>query len=1393
MQPFHSWWPLDSRAFFRLLWTSGLALLCLIALSGPARAAGLDLQFTGGVNVTGGACALTLNTRCRFNNVIVGEAAGSSLQRDIIVTVSDLVNATLDTTVDNAGPTLSGTAPVASANQFLAPTVRPTQTTANVTGWAGFTFDVVRSGGPVPAVGTSTTTLPGTFWVTSFDTDGDGGTLREFVEFVGASATGLSAGTTLTASTAVAGGTQYQGATAGQANISTGDPYKGSAFYTAASSFRLIYGARTGTSGSTAGGRLTAFDFFRPDAVLRQPLLDGFKSVRLTTDTDGSGDISAGDTLTYTVVYTNTGNAAASSFQISDPLPAGLTITATGGQAVWIDGTQNAAARNVGYTGGAGAVGNLLATGQTLAAGGSIRVDIPVRVGTVTASTTLNNQASATATGVSAVLSDNVDESTAFVSSVRSTTGWPGVPAGSVTQNQTAALSPTAVLVELSRADLTLSKSNGVNGLAGPSVTTYTIVLTNNGPASANGTVLRDLAAPGLTKTAVSCASSSGAVCPAVTTATLESGVTVPTLPAGGRITLTLTASVTATSGSVANSVTATLPSGTVDPSPTGTVTDTDSVNSADLAVAKTGPATAPQGNTFSYVIRAWNNGVLPVSAATLADPVPANVTGVSWTCVGSGGATCASASGTGNSVSVTVNLPVDGGSATTPDTDYVTLTVTGRATTGGIVTNRATVSPPASITDSVTTNNSSAVDTAIVAQVTCPNLYATTGGDFTTNNNGTEIRSLNDTTNTLGNVVTLIPATLEATPRPGYTATLALTPDRSRFFVVRDVDTRLLIFDVASSTWQEGPTLPTTTGRYVRMAITSTGIGYVMDGGGNLYRFATTSPYTVSSAIPLTVVPATAPTVGPSGDFFADDRGNLFLLSSQADGQLDFWEVEPNTGQMIYLGRLSDADIIGGYGGFASTPNGLFGRGGSGRMISVDLQAFTATPVGSASSGSTDLTSCSFPTFNRTVTATKAARKVAGSAGTLVRPGDTLEYRIVVRNSGSIAAGNTKFSDQIPAGTTYVPGSTLLNGILVSDAAGGGMPYAPAPQLISSAGQPSGTLLVDVTPANDSDREAVIVFQVRVNTSPEPTQVSNQGITTYRDNGSDLTVLTDDPATPASNDATVTRMAAPDVTVTKTGPAFAQPADPAKPDQSIIYTLVVSNVGDKDAGSVTVRDVLPTGLTFKSASAGGTYVVGTRTVTWTLPALIAGGAQTLTVEVTAPTAAQIQGSSGVKQVSNTAAVSTAGDTVPGNDTSATVNTAFILPVLAKDVRNVTKNSLFGTSGGGLPGEVLEYCIDFRNEGGAALPNFVLVDHVPGNTNALITAYDADEPSAATGFGVKLTRGAVTSYLSSSAADADGGRLTTTGGTFSRGTMTVTLGTLAVGESGRACFQTTIR
>ena len=49
---------------------------------------------------------------------------------------------------------------------------------------------------------------------------------------------------------------------------------------------------------------------------------------------------------------------------------------------------------------------------------------------------------------------------------------------------------------------------------------------------------------------------------------------------------------------------------------------------------------------------------------------------------------------------------------------------------------------------------------------------------------------------------------------------------------------------------------------------------------------------------------------------------------------------------------------------------------------------------------------------------AVKTVTKVAGSVGDKVQPGDTLEYRVVIRNSGTLPAGGVTFSDALPAGS---------------------------------------------------------------------------------------------------------------------------------------------------------------------------------------------------------------------------------------------------------------------------------------------------------------------------------------------------------------------------------------
>ena len=82
------------------------------------------------------------------------------------------------------------------------------------------------------------------------------------------------------------------------------------------------------------------------------------------------------------------------------------------------------------------------------------------------------------------------------------------------------------------------------------STTTYTITGANlTGGANAPGTVLTDPAVTGLNCTAISCAFTGTAACPApLTVGALQgTGLSIPTFNAGSTVTFTLTCGVTAT------------------------------------------------------------------------------------------------------------------------------------------------------------------------------------------------------------------------------------------------------------------------------------------------------------------------------------------------------------------------------------------------------------------------------------------------------------------------------------------------------------------------------------------------------------------------------------------------------------------------------------------------------------------------------------------------------------------------------------------------------------------------------------------------------------------------------------------------------------------------------
>jgi uncharacterized repeat protein (TIGR01451 family) len=107
-------------------------------------------------------------------------------------------------------------------------------------------------------------------------------------------------------------------------------------------------------------------------------------------------------------------------------------------------------------------------------------------------------------------------------------------------------------------------------------------------------------------------------------------------------------------------------------------------------------------GAALTYTITVSNAGPAAATSTTVVDAFPPDYTGATWTCLASGGASCA-ASGTGT-IAQTVSLPVG---------SEVVYTADGIVASGttGTLTNSATavVAPPASDPD--TTNNTATLD----------------------------------------------------------------------------------------------------------------------------------------------------------------------------------------------------------------------------------------------------------------------------------------------------------------------------------------------------------------------------------------------------------------------------------------------------------------------------------------------------------------------------------------------------------------------------------------------------------------------------------------------------------------------------------------------------------
>jgi uncharacterized repeat protein (TIGR01451 family) len=308
-------------------------------------------------------------------------------------------------------------------------------------------------------------------------------------------------------------------------------------------------------------------------------------------------------------------------------------------------------------------------------------------------------------------------------------------------------------------------------------------------------------------------------------------------------------------------------------------------------------------------------------------------------------------------------------------------------------------------------------------------------------------------------------------------------------------------------------PNTPTSLSGQNRMGFSPDGILY-MSSSNILYRY---DPSTNTRSSAITIAdnpnnPALLSSSGASGDVAFDASGVMYLVTGPSS-EFRLYRVDGVTGASPVATLLDTASTTATTTSLAFTPDGQASLiANNGRNWRWNLATGVNTELTSLSEAGYDLGSCMYPSLLARINANKTVAKVSGSTGTAVAAGDTLEYTISIRNTGSVIAPGTTLQDNIPLGTTYVANSTTMNNVAVPDNAGV-MPFVTN-RRINGPAQISGSVAVDTTPTITNDNEVVVKFRVIVNSSNLPATISNRATVEYV-GGPSGGVLTDDPNAP--------------------------------------------------------------------------------------------------------------------------------------------------------------------------------------------------------------------------------------------------------------------------------------
>jgi uncharacterized repeat protein (TIGR01451 family) len=270
--------------------------------------------------------------------------------------------------------------------------------------------------------------------------------------------------------------------------------------------------------------------------------------------------------------------------------------------------------------------------------------------------------------------------------------------------------------------DLSITKTSGVTTVYQGGPVSYTITVTNRTTTYAVTAAVTDTVPASVTSVTWTCSASSGSSCTAAsgsgnsinTSATLQPNGTATYVVSG-------TVSTTAT-GTLTNTATVSVPSFLTDSNTAdNSASDSDTINvQADLSVTKTdGVTTIAAGSAITYtiVVRNAATSTGASNGSIVTDTVPATIASVTWTCgSATGGGVCGAASGSGNSISTTANLPV-GATVTYAVTGTLSITATGTlSNTARVISPASGVSDPTDLSRTGAGNNSATDSDTITA-----------------------------------------------------------------------------------------------------------------------------------------------------------------------------------------------------------------------------------------------------------------------------------------------------------------------------------------------------------------------------------------------------------------------------------------------------------------------------------------------------------------------------------------------------------------------------------------------------------------------------------------------------------------------------------------------------